>query len=401
MNDRAVVLCRTAAGMRTATWLAQRGVAVRVLCTSEQVPSEEVALVAGPREGVEALVGPVESVEPSLSMWFGGASHPLPRRKRDLAARVHQGHGSVFIDLLAGRLHGGGSAEDWVRRYFGSAAWSDAIQGWLDHRLAGPSARAPGGVVRHLLGAGTHGGWWRPRWDGATRAERRVDAILDGGGEVLTDVVVEGIELEQGRVVGLHSDVGFEPVEGTLYTDLTPGELAPLLDDASFVPPHPPLGDRVRVLVDGSLDADACLVLDGARRLLTLARSGDQVAAEVVLSHGEPLFDAPDVQVGHAVRERLDGIVGGLGAVRSVDRQRARVACPRPSVEAPWESLSMRLTGMGIQPVGETGLLLPVGLLDELALLEQAAAGTVLRTQRERWLTDGPPVEPWSLLVQA
>ena len=56
---------------------------------------------------------------------------------------------------------------------------------------------------------------------------------------------------------------------------------------------------------------------------------------------------------------------------------------------------------MGVVPVGESGWLLPLLLRDELAQLEQVAKGAVVATQRASFLTDGPPSEPWSLLVQA
>jgi hypothetical protein len=45
--------------------------------------------------------------------------------------------------------------------------------------------------------------------------------------------------------------------------------------------------------------------------------------------------------------------------------------------------------------------LLPVSIDDEVALLERAAAGTVVATQRHGWLQDGPPLEPWCPLVLA
>ncbi len=403
MNDRAVVLCRTAAGMRAATWLAQRGVAVRVLCVEAELPTEEVAIAAGEREGLEILLGPVDAAEPSLAVWHGGRVHPLPRRKRDLA-RMSDGGGAGLVGLLAARLHSGPTAEDWVRRWFGGATWTEAVQGWLDHRLAGPSARAPAGVARRVLGGAARGGWWRPRWGGVERAERRTGCILDAGGEVLVDVAVDGLEVEHGRIVGVRSEFGFEPVDGPLYTDLPPAELTALLDERGRpVAPHPPMGDRVRALVEGRLRGQGMLVLDGARRLIQLARAhdGHGVVADIVLAPGEPLFDATDTQIGEALRPRLDGLVEDLGSVRSVRREARRIACPRPSAEAPWEALVHRYAALGVQPVGETGWLLPVSIADELALLEHAAAGAVVATQRQEWLRDGAPLEPWSPLVLA
>lgn len=403
MNDRAVVLCRTAAGMRAATWLAQRGVAVRVLCLEAELPTEEVAMVAGPREGLEAMLGPLDAAEPSLTVWHGGQVHPLPRRKRDLARMSSGGAGGLW-GLLAARLHRGPTAEDWVRHWLGGPTWTDAVQGWLDHRLAGPSARAPAGVARRVLGGAARGGWWRPRWDGVARAEQRTGRILDAGGEVLVDVAVDGLDVEHGRIVGVRSEFGFEPVDGPLYTDLAPAELTALFDESDRpIAPHPPMGDRVRVDVEGRLSGHGMLVLDGARRLIQLARAhdGEGVVADVVLAPGEPLFDATDRQIGEAMRPRLGGLVDGLGSVRSVRREVRRITCPRPSAEAPWEVLVHRYAALGVQPVGETGWLLPVSIPDELALLEHAAAGAVVATQRQEWLRDGPPLEPWSPWVLA
>ena len=402
MNDRAVVLCRTAAGMRAATWLAQRGVAVRVLCTTPSVPTDELSLVAGPKDAVASLVGPVEAVEPALLLWHDGRAVTLPQTKRGLATVVQGRTGSALGSLALGRFHRGPTAEDWVRRWLGGRVWTDAVHGWLDHRLAGPAARAPAGVARRLLGGSTEGGWWRPLWDGAERTERRVGRILDSGGEVLEAVAVEALEVEHGRLVCLQSEFGFEPLDGPLITDLPPAELMALVEEEERAfAPTPPLGDRVRVEVDGTIPADAILVLDGSRQLLRLVRSEGGVVAEAVVAPGEQLYSAAHAQLGEAIRDRLDGMVLRMGAVRHVQRQPRCITCPRPSAEAPWDRLVHRYAALGVVPVGESGWLLPLRLSDELAQLEALSRGAVVATQRASLLEDGPPAEPWSLLVQA
>jgi hypothetical protein len=82
-------------------------------------------------------------------------------------------------------------------------------------------------------------------------------------------------------------------------------------------------------------------------------------------------------------------------------REPARVACPRPSAEAPWEALVHRYQSLGIQPLGETGFLLPMSRMDELGVLRGAQQGAVIQTQRESLLQQGAPEEPWSLLAEA
>jgi len=57
-------------------------------------------------------------------------------------------------------------------------------------------------------------------------ADWQREVVLDAGGDVLTDVAVEGIEVEEGRVVSVLADYGWERVDGELWTDASPEQLA-------------------------------------------------------------------------------------------------------------------------------------------------------------------------------
>jgi hypothetical protein len=411
VTDRAVVLCRTSSGLRAASWLARQGVAVRLLCTTRFPVDSGPVVVAGVRSDVEEWLGPCADVRPKLEVWHGGRAHALPTRKRDVLAMVGGTGPLAMLSYAAGRAAPQGpTAEDWVTSWFGRPVWDRAVHGWLDHRLAGPGARSPAGVVRRLLGRGTHGGWWLPTNDGEERLAHAVASIHESSGEALEDVGVEGLEVENGRVVGVRTEFGLDHVDGPLYTDFTPAELSPLLGDGALLAPKTPMADRVLVEVRGSLVPWAMLVLEPARGLVALSRScagsggsplPDRVVAEAIVGHVDPLFGADDATLGRAIRERLVGLLDGLGDVVRVVREPARVACPRPSAEAPWEALVHRYQSLGIQPLGETGFLLPMSRMDELGVLRGAQQGAVIQTQRESLLQQGAPEEPWSLLAEA
>ncbi len=83
------------------------------------------------------------------------------------------------------------------------------------------------------LGLAPASGLWVPRQpDGAD------DAIIDGGGDALHDVSVEGFEFDQGRVTGVITDHGYEHIVERLFVDARPRDLPrwcelPLSDNLS------------------------------------------------------------------------------------------------------------------------------------------------------------------------
>ena len=133
-DDRALVLCRTEAGIRAAAWLAHQGVAVRLLCTGSFPTSLGTPQAfRGPRDRLGTVLGQLIDVAPSTALWIGPEVVDAPRRKRDLLAAVGAGGPGGIGRYLAGRaLRPSDTAMEWVCRWLGAATWDEALgpRGW-------------------------------------------------------------------------------------------------------------------------------------------------------------------------------------------------------------------------------------------------------------------------------
>jgi len=416
-DDRALVVCRTEAGVRAAAWLAHHGVAVRLLCTGPfPRPLGAGLAYRGRPEQLGTILGEVVDVRPSTALSIGSATIDAPRRKRDLLAAVGAGGPGGLARYVVGRaLRPSDNAMEWVCRWLGAAVWDEAIGPWLAKRLGGPAARVPAGVAYGLFGRGDPEGWWAPGHSGSQRVSAWVDGVIEAGGEALEEVSIEEIEIEHGRIVAVVTEFGRELVEGRLITDLPPGELAALLPDAAGLDRVElsswPLSDRVEVEVKVEAEAHPWLrwVCTDRQRLASVRRGWgsageprpDRLIAELVLPAGDAFHGADDAALGELATVLLDGLCTQVGSPLRVRRHRRVVSRSFPRVEEGWGELALRYQALGVLPVGETGWGLPHDLCDELALLERARDGAVVATLRQQLLGHGAPEEPWIAVGRA
>ena len=416
-EERALVLCHTEAGLRAAAWLARRGVAVRLLCTGPfPVSMGAPVALAGPEEPLTTWFGPLAEVTPSLALQVGGRALAVPRRKRDLLQAVDGSRGALVRYLVGRALRPADTAMEWTSRWLGTAAWDHALGPWLTKRMGGPAARAPAGAAWRLFGRGDGDGWWAPARDGTQRAFAWVDEVIEAGGEALEEVAVEGLEVDEGRVLAVLTEFGREHIPGRLVTDLSPGQLARWLPEEAGLDRAElmswPVADRVDVRLPVAV-SDARpwsqWVCDDRKPLVTVRRaweapgvpSRDEVVAELVLGAGDTFADRSEAALGQLAATLLDGIAEVTGPPRAVVRHRGVVPRPIPRSEAQWPEVARRYQSLGILPVGEGGLGLPMALRDEWSHLDAAYDGAVVATLRDRLLTHGAPEEPWVLMGEA
>lgn len=407
IGERALVLCRGVAGLEAAAWLASRGVAVRLLCLGAlPEPLHWPVAYRGPASLVRPLAGSSRPTPVRRGVWVQGRMAPAPTRKRDLVALSGEagwwGLGAALFD----RRHDGPSARAWGRGRFGATAFDRVLGPWLTQRTGVGARELPAGAARALVGRGDPDGWWRCA-EGAARRERWIDAIHEAAGEVLEDVGVEGVELDDGRLVALETEFGRELVEGALVTDLAPGALAAL------GLPVPAGGDAVDAVeieleVERPLEVDVLWVLGERPPLVALYAGHDaageptsSVVARMVLPLGHPAAAASDARLGHLARTLVDGIVTPLDAPHRVRRHPGSVAAPRRAEEAAWPERCRAYQRLGIQPVGEVAWQVPHAPGDALRPLALAMEGAVVATQRARLSPSGPPEEPWCLVSEA
>jgi len=407
--DRAVVLCHTGAGLRAGAWLAEQGVAVRLLCTGPFPVHGAQQVVRGPWSVVGPLCAERRQVEVRKGIWLRGRWWASPRRKRDLLrAAGAEGVGGL-LGALADRLGRTDDAESWVRMRLGSTAWEGGLGASLGQRLGGSLRGVPAGVAGAVFGRGEREPAWAVGRDGASHVEHLVDAVIEGGGEALEEVGVEGLEVEHGRVVAVHTEFGRELVPGPLFTDLAPWQLAPWLEGELAAPPQGPgaLSVEVELPAAAALPYDVGWVL-GERPPLVAVRAAldpsgcvrsDAVVAELRLPPFHPARRLDDRALASLARTLLDGMVELAPGPARVSRG------PGPVVDGPsaaaWRGLAEAYQRLGVVPLGPTGWQLPHRWADELASLALAADGAVTTTLRDALLRPGPPEEPWSLVSEA
>lgn len=229
-----VVLARGAAGWRAAAVLAARGLAVRWLVPGDE-PAEDAdgAFDVRPEDRalVEAAIGPLIDVEPERAVFVRGRSFPLPLSRRALAdalgparapgagvgwiaARVSQRVGNVFD--LGGEER---SYLDFVRNRLGRPAEEGLFTPYATRRFATPAEDLAAWLAWrvHFRDESTVRVAPRDGWAAARAAA--IARIRAAGGDVIEGANPVAVELSEGRIAAIVTDVGREHAS-RLWSDL-------------------------------------------------------------------------------------------------------------------------------------------------------------------------------------
>ncbi len=413
--ERALVLARGAAGLRAGSWLAAQGASVRWIGL-EGLPSAPPSLLAvsGEAHGLTQLLGPVVDTRPRLGLWFDGRVVDVPRRRRDLHGLCGEPSLGGVLRWAVARARGGrdDTLAGWCRAELGPVPTERIALPLASTRLGGDAEQLAARQALRLFGGGMAGGWWAPTGDTGDWADGRREAILDGGGEVLENVAIESLEVEDGRVVAVHTEFGRELVDGVVHTDLPPAEVLELLP-ADAIPAglrqqvaELPAAHRIEVTV--SVEPVALpWVLNIVRGPMGVSRitrvpdapgmpRPDSLIVEIVAQSDDPAWTDDDVAAGRAV-----DALRRLAVVRSMSPVVHREARSVPRCTAAAEATTGRLLEvwdrLGIVPVGETALHSSLTIYDESVWLSLAPGG--LRAARRALAPTGRRRTPWTFVA--
>ena len=373
--ERAVVLSMGSAGGRASAWLARRGVAVRHLGmdgSNGRIAFDdpvEPAAIHGDAATVGSWIGSAIDVTARRGIWIRGQLHPMPTRRRQLAALCDGSSWGLAVDLRP-RGRPPRSIDAWGPRHFGQVAYQRLLRPLFAKRLGASPAEVSADLAALLVGS-ARGRWWAPSDDPAAAAAQRTEAVLDAGGEALQDVEVHGLEVEGGRITAVMTEFGREHVPDRLYTDLPARSLVRLL-------PSDVLSQGDRAALDAlpvTTRARVDLRVEAASLPWSVWVAGADVAAlqvrRFVGRSGEPRPDRVRVDLCHAPPDEEAGrlarrIVSTMATVKGVIAvSRHLVPCPPSPAGA---AALRRLWDLGIVAVGAAALHLPLGVGQEADL---------------------------------
>jgi hypothetical protein len=181
----------------------------------------------------------------ALPLRPAGVRSLLPNHQQAAAAKAWLGARTRngLVDLL-----GGGQEErthrDWLVRRMGEPAWREVYCGYAERRWGMASTALGVGVARvhHFL---VDSGPWLAPSDGPEAALRHAEGLVRGAGQVRSNVEVESLVVENGRVRAVRLSDGEQIlVEGPLWIEDTPARVRAWLGDAA----EPEIGDACRWL---------------------------------------------------------------------------------------------------------------------------------------------------------
>lgn len=370
--SQALVLGAGATSLRASAWLAAGGTAVRHLGLGP-APLEVrwPVHIRGVPADLSGWLGPVQTVGPSVGVWYRGKLHPMPTRRRDLATLVRGSWVALAQDLRP-RLRAPRTLGQWGVRHLGRAGWQRCLRTILSKRL-GVSCDAEPAALAGLLSVTEGARWCTPVWSREMARDSQIDAVLDAGGDVVHDVTVDALEVEDGRIAAVLTEFGRERIDRTLVTDVAPWRLAKWL-------PNTVMGDaevatlralpmQERALVDVHLSAPVTLpwtvwVADAHLPVVELHRAWGQP--------GAPADNRLTVELqSHPGDERARAwardFVAKLGPVSAVGEVRG-VVQPLPTRDPRAVGALRRLRAVGIQPVGPVACHRPYTLEHEARL---------------------------------
>ncbi len=377
-DGRAVVIARGEAALRASAWLARGGSAVRHLGLRAVAPEQtelDSPWLYGQPWVLEPWVGRTVPVRPRRHLYARGRLVAVPRRRRDLARLAGGSLGALARDLRP-RLRSPRTLGQWGERTFGRKAWRGVLRGVVSKRL-GVSCDAVDPRFAALLLGPEVGAAWRALSGGAQAAHaRRVELVLDAGGEVLDGVHVEGLEVVDGRIVAVLTEFGREHVPGRLYTDLRPERVAAWLPRGVLAPStlgalrSLPLQERSVVVV--SVDASGlpweAWVADADVPIVRFHRPAISEGTAAPLPRTDQVVVELECLVPEAEAEALAvGFLAGLGLEAQPLRvlRRAHVL---PVLEGPSSDALQQLWALGVTPVGAHASHLSLSMAQEAVL---------------------------------
>jgi hypothetical protein len=325
---------------------------------------------------LEQLMSPVVPLpDDSAAVWLDGRVHPLPLGIADVVrafgARGAEGVVSARLRTRFGRtLALGGEARsyaDWVAQRLGREVLSTLHSPYATARFGlspeGLSAqlayethcRQPGRRLAFAMGPDQ-------------LRQHLIDRILEAGGEVLEDVEVDEIEVADGTVVAVQTNHGREHVEGTLFVDAPLQEIAmwlptPLVAGWEFDLSRLQHRHGLEVTLNAPTEALPFELHLIGLRAWKLTRRGllpgwassiGTVTAHLTLTEHDPLWLAPDGEVGEVVGADLSRVVSVSGLVDVGRRPNAVPVRSLPAVAAHRRRrsacglLGIRLIGQGL-----------------------------------------------------
>ena len=251
-----VVIGRGPDGLRAAAARATAGGPVLLLQlaatptgrTSPELPegTGRMDVPAAARARVEAVVGPlVEAPDVRRSILSRGRLLGLPMSKAQVA-QIFDGTalpevGRRWLERrvrnaltpLTGEGREERSYRDWVTRRMGEPVYHHLYADYAASRFGASPDVLSCSVARMVHGADGDGQSGQVAGGGPAQSlDVSISCIEDGGGQVRTDVVVQSLTVEDGRVVAVQTSDGEIVLDGPLWLAVPPAEIAQMLGDS-------------------------------------------------------------------------------------------------------------------------------------------------------------------------
>lgn len=424
-----MVIGAGADGLRAAASLAVAGHAVLLLqqtatAHGRQIPELPVDVGriytdGAQRARVEAVLGPlVEAPDLVSGVVIRGGVHRLPlgiraalqlfepRAAPQVFGRWMECQFRNAIIPLTGEGREERTYGDWLTRRIGEAAMHHLFRSYAERRWGVPVETLSCTVARVAHGGTVARGGQVVGGGPAAALAHAQQIILDHGGEIRTQVSIDGLRVADGRVVSVRSDQGEISVEGPLWVARPPRIVANWLGEALPESLHRDAeylmnADSVQVDMAGGPDnlPDVLHILDPSADFYRVVQTYGGERRWVF--HTTRTADTCGQDLGLPKRFAQQAERLGLGRFdpdgARVERLVEHVPIWRSLVHPRLRRLALAWRSLGIVSVGGRGIFAPIGPGAEIVLASQYAEQLEPDQREAQRLLSDPPVLSGSL----
>ena len=436
MSEPVVVLGGSPAGLRAAAGLAASGHSVTLVCpgtSASGVDHEDLPIDTGAAfvtdflaELTREVMGPMTPLAglevPQTGVLCRGSAASLPLSRGDVARFFDVGAAlpaafawtEVRFRQRFGEYVGGWSElrtyEDWVRFHFSEPVFRHVYASYCQKRWGAPD-EVGAAIARRHHGFYEEGALLAPSSGPAGAIAEQLERLSGEGHQVLFNQTINGLRVEDGRVVAVETASGDIDVPGSLFSAHPPDQMLSWLSDAlpaaiAGEGKHLTCRHSVQVLLPVEEEpeffethiVDASVSAWRMIRPSTLPGCGSlagHVMLHLTVDESDPFWGVSAREVGDrlgAQLARTGYVIPAEGGEVRVNRLPHHQPMWTHTFHPAWTRAMLAMNGLGVRFVGRAGAFAQFDLHGEIQLLEGLVNNNVADQHELHLMFVDPPV---------